>query len=266
MARLRDMAEIPPASPAIEVRSAKARGAALSDAAAITKRSADALLESEEGRDQVLAGFSAFGGLLALTFGLFIVLGAAQPEVLAILAAVSVLAPTGYALMNALGTSSRMADASYDRGFCQALANQAKRLSDASGSKDQYNVPLGPAAMIIEQLEFLQKDFDRARQRLRAFGADPLQGTAASLGQDRVSPLIRDTVMTVGDGRRFPVRIAELSLAAVALKGTLPPLTRGEQVTVGTRRATVVKVEEGRVALQFQTPILPTEFNPQIVL
>lgn len=266
MARLRDMADIPPASPAIEVRSAKARGAALSDAAAITKRSADALLESEEGRDQVLAGFSAFGGLLALTFGLFIVLGAAQPEILAILAAVSVLAPTGYALMNALGTSSRMADASYDRGFCQALANQAKRLSDAAGSKDQYNVPLGPAAVIAEQLDLLHKDFDRARQRLRAFGADPLQATAANLMQDRVSPLIRDTVMTVGDGRRFPVRIADLSLVAVALRGSLPPLTRGEQVTVGTRRAVVVKLEEGKAALQFQTPILPTEFNPQIVL
>ena len=266
MARLRDIAEITPASPAVEIRSAKARGAALSDAAAITKRSADALLESEEGRDQVLAGFSAFGGLLALTFGLFIVLGAAQPEVLAILAAVSVLAPTGYALMNALGTSSRMADASYDRGFCQALANQAKRLSDAAGAKDQYNLPLGPAAVIIEQLDLLHKDFDRARQRLRAVGADPMQSTAANLMQDRLVPVLKDTILTVPDGRRFPVRVADLSIVGVVLKGSLPPLTRGEQVTVGALRAAVSKVEEGRVALQFQTPILPTEFNPQIVL
>ena len=245
---------------------AKTRGDALSDAAYLAKRSADTLIEQEQGRSRMLAGFAGAGGLLALLLGLAAMGGIGQPQLLALLAAVAILVPTAYAFAQTVGPASRVADASYERGFCQALASNAKRLGDSIGATDQRNIPLGPEAIINLQLDTLYKDLDRSRQRLQAAGADPGQRTAANRLHERIVPNYVDTFLTGSDGRRYPVRIVDVSQSGVALKGSMPPLYDGEQVQVGSRRAKVVKLAPGEAALQFLSPILPSEFNRKMVL
>ena len=268
MGRLRDLSEAAPASGGAPagVNSTKLRGDALSDAAYVARRSADVLLETEDARTRTLASFASAGGVLALLFGGCVLFGVVQTPVVSILAAVSLLVPTAYALMQATSGRSRAAEASYERGYCQALAMQAKRLGDMTGATDQRNVPLGPDALVTSQLDALYKDLDRARQRLEAAGADSGQRTAANRMHERIVPNTTKTFLAAGDGRRYPVHIVDVSQSGVALKGSLPPLHQGEQVKVGARSAQVVKIEPGQVALQFLSPILPSELNKRIVL
>lgn len=266
MSRLRALMQETTPRPGAEARPSRTRGDALSDAAHAAKRSADALLEREQDRGRTMAGFAAGGGVLALLFGFAALAGIGQPQLFGVLSLVAILVPTVHAIAQSMAGSDRVADASYERGLCQGLAQSAKRLGDMVGATDQRNVPLGPEAVINLQLDSLYKDLNRARQRLDAAGAQAGIRAAPNRLHERLVPALVDAFLTASDGRRYPVRIVELSQSDVTIKGSLPSLHEQEQVQIGARRASVAKVGTSEASLQFLVPILPSEFTKQLVL
>ncbi len=265
MGRLRDVKEFEGTPIMAEINSTKVRGDALSDAAYLAKRAAEDLLEQVDGRARGLAGFAVLSGFLSMVCGLVVINGSPLWPIFAVLAGIAILVPTGYALAHAIGLSTKAVNVSFERGYRQALALQAKRLGDAAGATDVHNVPLSPQALINLQLDALYKDLDRSEQRLIAAGGNDRRKKNNRL-HEKIVPTQTETFLTGADGRRYAVRIAELTQSVIALKGTIPPVYENEQVQIGARRAKVAKVAKGEAALQLLTPIMPTEFNKRIVL
>ena len=259
-------APVPAAATAEQVHPARARSDALSDAAFMAKRSADILIEDMAVRSRTLAGFSAVSGVLALLLGLAAAARIANPELLFAIAGLALLVPVAFALSQVIGGLTGVAEAAYERGFCLALAQHAKRLGDVVGVTDQRNLPLGPDAIITSQLDAVAKDLDRATQRLKAAGADAGRRSAANRLHERIVPDVTATWLTAPDGRRYPVRIIDVSQSGVALKGSMPSLGTGQRVQIGGRTAKVVRLVAGEMALHFQVPILPSEFNKRLTL
>ena len=267
MGYLREVGEATPLpSSHDQTHPARARSDALSDAAFMAKRSADYLIEELAARQRTLAGFAAASGLLALLLGFAAVARIANPELLAALAGVAILVPVAFAVSQVVGGGGGLADAGHERGFCLALAQHGKRLGDAVGVTDQRDLPLGPDAIVASQLDAIAKELDRATQRLRAAGAASGPRSAANRLHERIVPNVVDSWLTAPDGRRYPVRLVDVSQTGVALKGSLPPLSAGLAVQIGGRAAKVVRAEAGQISLHLLVPILPSEFNKRLTL
>lgn len=259
MPRLRSLK---PAGPITETHPAKMRSEALAEAANVTKRSADRLVEEEESRARSFAGFSGGSGLMALGLAATGWVGLAPTALMMPLAGIALVVPIVFAFWQALGGVGRLSDASYERGLCQAMTVQARRLGDAVGAKDQRHLPLGPEAIINGQLDILYRDLDRAKQRLRGAGDT---GQPVRM-HDRLQPHRADAVLTSSDGRRYAVHILDVSLLGVSIKGKLPTFLPSEEVEIGTRKAKVKRATPTGAALQFTNPILASEFNRKIIL
>ncbi|WP_245238658.1 PilZ domain-containing protein [Methylobacterium platani] len=98
---------------------------------------------------------------------------------------------------------------------------------------------------------------------------DWLAAQASGRADQRSDPRIVPTHTAVevrrADGRVLPGRVVDLSMTGAAIATTeLPPV--GEAITVGKRRATVVRHLQSGFAVTFRLPFRPETFGLHVVL
>lgn len=95
--------------------------------------------------------------------------------------------------------------------------------------------------------------------------AGQANGKADQRSDPRIVPNTRSVEVRRADGRVVPGTIIDLSMSGVAIAVTdVPPV--GETVTVGKRRATVVRHLENGFAVTFRLPFRPETFGRHVVL
>ena len=98
----------------------------------------------------------------------------------------------------------------------------------------------------------------------RRSGADLGPRSAAPRWTDRIvpdQPARRSSWEP--DGRRYPVWIAELSLASVVVRGPLPLVAQNEQFQVGSRKAKVTSFSGNRATFNFHDADRRLRIQPQ---
>ncbi|TNC10561.1 pilus assembly protein PilZ [Methylobacterium terricola] len=81
----------------------------------------------------------------------------------------------------------------------------------------------------------------------------------------RIVPTHTAVAVHLIDGRVVPGTIVDLSMSGAAIKAPVQPIM-GEQVTLGKRRATVVRHIEDGFAVRFVLPFCNETFSPHVVL
>ena len=108
-----------------------------------------------------------------------------------------------------------------------------------------------------------------ARRARFAARLDWLASQASGRTDQRSDPRIVPTVRTVevrgADGRVQPGTIIDLSMTGAAISVPDRPAV-GEAVTIGKRRATVVRHLENGFAVTFRLPFRPETFGRHVVL
>ncbi|MGE7414319.1 PilZ domain-containing protein [Methylobacterium tarhaniae] len=95
--------------------------------------------------------------------------------------------------------------------------------------------------------------------------AGQARGQADQRSDPRIVPNVRAVEIRRADGRVVPGMVIDLSMTGAAIAATeVPPV--GEAVTVGKRRATVVRHIENGFAATFRLPFRPETFGQHIVL
>ncbi|KMO41244.1 hypothetical protein VQ02_06115 [Methylobacterium variabile] len=84
-------------------------------------------------------------------------------------------------------------------------------------------------------------------------------------GAVRIMPTHTDVAVHLSDGSVVHGRINDVSMSGAAIKAPVNPPV-GEQVTVGKRRATVVRHFKSGFAVRFVLPFCSETFSPHVVL
>lgn len=106
----------------------------------------------------------------------------------------------------------------------------------------------------------------KARLAMRlAWHRARLNGQADRRGADRVTPLDPVVEVTLADGTNVSARIADLSATGAALEMAVPP-PMGAPLSVGRRRAHVVRSTDAGVAIRFVLPLRPEDVTAGIRL
>lgn len=115
-----------------------------------------------------------------------------------------------------------------------------------------YEVPVDRAMRIKSRIDW----------HYRAAWSEPDQRSTA-----RIVPDKRDVVVRLGEGLPFPGTILDMSIsgAAIAMDGWLRPF-EGSLVKVGSRFATVVRLTDTGIAVQFQEPLDPATCDRHVQL
>ncbi|GJE79128.1 PilZ domain-containing protein [Methylorubrum thiocyanatum] len=106
----------------------------------------------------------------------------------------------------------------------------------------------------------------KARLAMRlAWHRARLNGQADRRGADRVTPLDPVVEVALADGTNVSARIADLSATGAALEMAVPP-PMGAPLTVGRRRAHVVRRTDAGVAIRFVLSLRPEDVTADIRL
>ncbi|PIK73950.1 pilus assembly protein PilZ [Methylobacterium frigidaeris] len=136
-----------------------------------------------------------------------------------------------------------------------------------------YLDDVGPVTGVIQTIApdgfTLAVEVGPERRARFAARLDWLAGQANGKADQRSDPRIVPNTRTVevrrADGRVLPATIIDLSMTGVAVAvSDVPPV--GEAVTVGKRRATVVRHLENGFAVTFRLPFRPETFGRHVVL
>ncbi|QRE76111.1 pilus assembly protein PilZ [Methylobacterium aquaticum] len=95
--------------------------------------------------------------------------------------------------------------------------------------------------------------------------ASQANGKTDQRSDPRIVPNIRSVEVRHADGRVVPGTIIDLSMSGVAVAATDVPSV-GELVTVGKRRATVVRHLQNGFAVTFRLPFRPETFGRHVTL
>jgi hypothetical protein len=93
---------------------------------------------------------------------------------------------------------------------------------------------------------------------------EPL-GMAEDRRHERVTPRATRTVLRLGTGQTYPVKLIDISLSGAALATEVQPAL-GSTVTIGQTSGTVVRHFSGGIAVEFFRPIPVEGFNENITL
>lgn len=105
---------------------------------------------------------------------------------------------------------------------------------------------------------------ERISKRLDWVEARLFSGATERRADERIVPTLRDSRLTAGD-ESSDIRIVDVSRSGAALESALrPPL--GMPVTVGRRRAEVIRHIEGGFAVKFAHPFPDATFDESITL
>lgn len=95
--------------------------------------------------------------------------------------------------------------------------------------------------------------------------AGQANGKTDQRSDPRIVPNIRSVEVRHADGRVVPGTVIDLSMSGVAIEATDLPSV-GELVTVGKRRATVVRHLQNGFAVTFRLPFRPETFGRHVTL
>ncbi|AWN49576.1 pilus assembly protein PilZ [Methylobacterium terrae] len=91
------------------------------------------------------------------------------------------------------------------------------------------------------------------------------QGRTDQRGAIRIVPTHTEAAVHLVDGSVVPGTIIDLSMSGAAIKAPVQPVV-GEQVTLGKRRAIVVRHFETGFAVRFVLPFCNETFSPHVML